>query len=244
VTGPEQEPADASPGQDRLLRVVIDRTERMPRLLREIYAQSDDILASSSPSGLIPLETIDAQLPAWHGVHARTTIAPQRTTIKVSLGLVHLLYRMNRAFALRVRLDDEMQSPQGDAAAELAVLVDRASAPMLPIGTAPPLPERQVQVAELYTHWGEKFLLNHELAHAHGIDQASLDYVPILSGYLDRFSTDPPRAPARPGVRGRSVRRVAVDATSGTTTRCLGVPRSAFLAGGAATLRQNGLRSC
>jgi hypothetical protein len=174
------------------LPVVVDDPARMQRMLGILYGRVSDVLAKNAPNGLIPREAVTVVMPPWHDVHARTTTLDGVTTIKISLGLVHLLYGINRALAARATVQggDAVSSPSVDLANELCACLDEASAPMLPLKRGSRLTDEQVKLAEMQTRWGEWFLLAHELAHAHAIDRAAIVTLPMFA----RFDRDHERA--------------------------------------------------
>jgi hypothetical protein len=153
----------------------------MQKMLVRLYHHVGGVLDSAAPNGVIPLNRITVVTAPWRGVHARTSAQGQEVTVKVSLGLVNMLYMTNRAVAGRSRIENSDDIASGDLVRELVDLLDHASAPVLPVRRGrTELSENQVRLAEMHTEWGEMFILAHELTHAHGIDRNSVATMPIF----------------------------------------------------------------
>ena len=183
------DPASDFGGLTARMHVVRDDPARMQKMLAMLYADVSGVLAKQAPHGVIPLDRITVETLPWRGVHARTSEVGGRTVIKISLGLVNLLYLMIRGFASRAVIQGKEGTATTDMTSQLAIVLDRAAAPMLPIAMPGGLGQEQIQIAELHTQWGEWFLLAHELAHAHKIDATALATMPLLA----RFSGEEQR---------------------------------------------------
>jgi len=181
----DAERADGTAPPAGPLRAVRDDPARMAAMLAGLYADVSDVLAAQAPDGLIPLERIDALVLPWRGVHARTDLQDGRTVIRISLGLINLMYLMIRALASRAVVGGGGPAGPDDVVPRLAEWLDRACAPVAPAMASAPLRPEQVAVAELHTQWAEWFLLAHELAHAHKIDARALATMPVLARFTD-----------------------------------------------------------
>jgi len=168
------------------LPVVADDPQRMQKMLGILYARASEMIGKTASRGLIPLDTITVLVLPVRDVHARTSTFEGATTINISLGLIHLLYGINRALAARAVVTDGAAAPEHPSVNledELCACLDRAAAPLLPLKGGSRLTEDQVRLAELHTRWAEWFVLAHELAHAHEIDQAAVGQVPALARF-------------------------------------------------------------